>query len=146
MSKLLSAHHPIRVLTVFGTRPEAIKMAPLVAELRRREGLLCAVCVTAQHRELLDLVNAHFGLLPDFDLDLMQQRQSLCGVASRIITGLDRVLHEWEADLVLVHGDTATTAAAALASFTAACLWAMWRRDCAPTTRPPPSRRRATAL
>ena len=117
MSKLLSAHHPIRVLTVFGTRPEAIKMAPLVAELRRREGLLCAVCVTAQHRELLDLVNAHFGLLPDFDLDLMQQRQSLCGVASRIITGLDRVLHEWEADLVLVHGDTATTAAAALASF-----------------------------
>lgn len=117
MSKLVAAGRPLRVLTVFGTRPEAIKMAPLVAELRRREGLLCAVCVTAQHRELLDLVNAHFGISPDFDFNVMQQRQSLCDVASRVITGLDDVLRQWNADLVLVHGDTTTTAAAALAAF-----------------------------
>ncbi len=117
MSKLAAAGRPLRVLTVFGTRPEAIKMAPLVAELRRREGFLCAVCVTAQHRELLDLVNAHFGIVPDFDFNVMQQRQSLCGIASRVITGLDGVLRQWGADLVLVHGDTTTTAAAALAAF-----------------------------
>ena len=117
MNKLIAGQTPLRVLAVFGTRPEAIKMAPIVKELRRREQISCAVCVTAQHRELLDLVNRHFGLTPDFDLNVMQQSQSLCGIASRIISGLAEVLANYPADLVLVHGDTTTTAAAALTAF-----------------------------
>jgi UDP-N-acetylglucosamine 2-epimerase (hydrolysing) len=106
------------VLVVFGTRPEAIKMAPVVAALRARDDdFRTTVCVTAQHREMLDQVLALFGIVPEIDLDLMRSGQSLADVTSRVLTGLDAVLGERRPDAVLVHGDTTTTLAGALAAF-----------------------------
>ena len=107
----------IKVMTVFGTRPEAIKMAPLALELAKRPELEALCCVTAQHREMLDSVLDIFGLQPDFDLDVMEPRQTLSTITSKCLTGMDRVLEEAKPDLVLVHGDTSTTFAGALAAF-----------------------------
>ena len=107
----------LRVMTIFGTRPEAIKMAPLVQELSRRPGVESLCCVTAQHREMLDAVLRIFRLQPDYDLDIMEPRQTLSTITSKCLTGVERVLQEARPDLVLVHGDTSTTFSAALAAF-----------------------------
>ncbi len=107
----------IRVMSVFGTRPEAVKMAPLVKELENHSEVESIVCVTAQHREMLDQVLELFEIKPDFDLDIMKERQTLTGITSRVLEGLDKVLDEAKPDVVLVHGDTTTSFAAALAAF-----------------------------
>lgn len=107
----------IKVMSVFGTRPEAIKMAPLVLELSRRPEFEARVCVTAQHRQMLDGVLDCFEIRPDFDLDVMQTDQTLEGITSRVLHGLGEVFRDSRPDLVLVHGDTTTTFAGALAAF-----------------------------
>lgn len=107
----------IKVMTIFGTRPEAIKMAPLVKQLENSEHIHSIVCVTAQHREMLDQVLDIFHIKPDYDLDIMQQRQSLVGITTRALEGLDEVMKEARPDIVLVHGDTSTTFAGSLAAF-----------------------------
>jgi len=107
----------MRIMTVFGTRPEAIKMAPLVLGLAADPRFEARVCVTAQHREMLDQVLDLFGIVPDFDLDVMTSGQDLYGVTSTILTGLKPVLDTAKPDMVLVHGDTATTLSATLASY-----------------------------
>ena len=104
-------------MVVFGTRPEAIKMAPVVAALKATPGVETLVCVTAQHRQMLDQVLELFGLVPDDDLDLMAPGQSLPDLFARILTGMTTVLENRRPDLVLVHGDTSTTLATALAAF-----------------------------
>jgi UDP-N-acetylglucosamine 2-epimerase (non-hydrolysing) len=106
-----------RILTVFGTRPEAIKMAPLVHALATDERFDAKVCVTAQHREMLDQVLELFEITPDYDLDLMKAGQTLNEVTARILLELKPVLQEFKPDVVLVHGDTATTFAASLAAY-----------------------------
>lgn len=108
---------PPTILCVFGTRPEAVKMAPVVAYLRSCPDLAVKVAVTAQHRQMLDQVLALFGIAPDWDLDLMRRGQSLPDLTSRVLTAISPVLAEASPALVLVHGDTTTTMAAALASF-----------------------------
>jgi len=115
--KVVKLMKKIKVMTVFGTRPEAIKMAPLVLELQKREEIESIVCVTAQHREMLDQVLTLFKIKPDYDLDIMKERQTLTGITSRVIEGLEEVLKEAKPDIVLVHGDTTTTFAGALAAF-----------------------------
>jgi len=107
----------IKVITVFGTRPEAIKMAPLLHKLAVTEGVDSKVCVTAQHREMLDQVLKLFEIVPDFDLDIMKPGQSLEQVTTNILLGLKSVLEAFKPDIVLVHGDTATTFAASLAAY-----------------------------
>ncbi|MBR2500454.1 MAG: UDP-N-acetylglucosamine 2-epimerase (non-hydrolyzing), partial [Clostridia bacterium] len=107
----------IKVMTVFGTRPEAIKMAPLVKELEKREEIDSIVCVTAQHRQMLDQVLERFNITPDYDLDIMKSRQTLSQITSKVLMGLEEVIKEVEPDIVLVHGDTTTTFAGALAAF-----------------------------
>ena len=107
----------IRVMSVFGTRPEAIKMAPLVKELESRKEIESIVCVTAQHREMLDQVLETFQIKPDYDLNIMKQGQTLGDVTTRALTGLEEVIKEAKPDIVLVHGDTTTTFAGALAAF-----------------------------
>lgn len=107
----------LRIMTIFGTRPEAIKMAPLVLELSRHPGLESLCCVTAQHREMLDAVLRIFHLRPDYDLNIMEPRQTLSTITSKCLTGVEQVLQEAKPDLVLVHGDTSTTFSAALAAF-----------------------------
>lgn len=106
-----------RILTVFGTRPEAIKMAPLVHALAADERFEAKVCVTAQHREMLDQVLELFEIVPDYDLNLMKAGQTLNEITARILLELKPVLQEFKPDVVLVHGDTATTFAASLASY-----------------------------
>ena len=108
---------PIRVMTIFGTRPEAIKMAPLVLELQKRADIQSICCVTAQHREMLDSVLEIFHLKPDYDLNIMEPRQTLSTITSKCLLGMDGVLDEARPDLVLVHGDTSTTFAGALSAF-----------------------------
>jgi UDP-N-acetylglucosamine 2-epimerase (non-hydrolysing) len=107
----------ITVLSIFGTRPEAIKMAPLIALLQETAGISCQVAVTAQHREMLDQVLELFGIKPQFDLDLMRPRQSLTDITCRTLRGLEKIFNKIQPDLVLVHGDTSTTFAAALSAF-----------------------------
>ena len=107
----------IKVMTVFGTRPEAIKMAPLVKELETRDEIESIVCVTAQHRQMLDQVLERFAIVPQYDLNIMQERQTLSSITSRALTGLEGVMREAAPDIVLVHGDTSTTFAGALAAF-----------------------------
>lgn len=104
-------------MSVFGTRPEAIKMAPLALELSKRDKLESIVCVTAQHREMLDSVMNCFGLKADYDLNIMGKNQTLTDVTTRVLTGMDECFKEAKPDLVLVHGDTSTTFSAALAAF-----------------------------
>lgn len=106
-----------RIMTVFGTRPEAIKMAPLVNELQISEGLKPIVVITAQHREMLDGVLETFAIKPDYDLDIMEKNQSLSQITSRVITRLDNVIKNEKPDMILVHGDTMTTFAGGLAAF-----------------------------
>jgi len=107
-----------KVMLVFGTRPEAIKMAPLVKELQKYPNDFdTIVCVTGQHREMLDQVLAIFDIKPDYDLNIMKQGQDLYDVTARVLTGMRNVLNEVKPDVVLVHGDTTTSAAAALAAF-----------------------------
>lgn len=107
----------LKVMSVFGTRPEAIKMAPLVLELKRRPELESIVCVTAQHREMLDSVLGEFDIRPEHDLNIMQSGQSLADITSRVLRGMGPVYEQEKPGLVLVHGDTTTTFAAALAAF-----------------------------
>ena len=107
----------IKVMTIFGTRPEAIKMAPLVKELKSREKIECIVCVTAQHRQMLDQVLNTFEIVPDYDLDIMKQGQTLSDITSRALKGLEQVINEVKPNIVLVHGDTTTTFAGALAAY-----------------------------
>ena len=107
-----------KVLLVFGTRPEAIKMAPLVMELQKqKERIETVVCVTGQHREMLDQVLVIFDIKPDYDLNIMKRGQDLYDVTARVLTGMREVLKEIKPDIVLVHGDTTTSTAAALAAF-----------------------------
>ena len=107
----------LRVMSVFGTRPEAIKMAPLVKELAGREEIESLCCVTAQHREMLDSVLEVFHLKPDWDLNIMTPRQTLSTITSRCLTGMDEAIDALKPDLILVHGDTSTTFAGALSAF-----------------------------
>jgi len=106
-----------RILLVFGTRPEAIKMAPLVHRLREREGVAVRVCVTAQHRSMLDDALRIFDITPDYDLDIMTPGQTLSGITGAVLRSIDPVLEDFRPDWVLVQGDTTTTMAAALAAF-----------------------------
>ncbi|SAK50345.1 UDP-N-acetylglucosamine 2-epimerase [Caballeronia pedi] len=106
-----------KLLFTFGTRPEAIKMAPLVKRLAREDGIECRVCVTGQHREMLDQVLALFDIHPDFDLNIMKRGQDLYDVTAAILSGMRDVLSTYRPDMVLVHGDTTTTMATTLAAF-----------------------------
>lgn len=106
-----------RILIIFGTRPEAIKMAPVVKAFQNDERFETKVCVTAQHRDMLDQVLALFSIKPDYDLDIMQQNQGLTGITCAILTGLESVLQDFLPDRVLVHGDTSTTFASSLAAY-----------------------------
>lgn len=108
---------PIKTLCVFGTRPEAIKMAPLVIALAADERFECKVCVTGQHREMLDQVLCLFGISPDYDLDIMKPGQELSDVTASILIGMKTVIEEAQPDFLLVHGDTATTFAATLSAY-----------------------------
>lgn len=107
----------VKVMTIFGTRPEAIKMAPLVKELEKRKEIESIVCVTAQHREMLDQVLKVFDIKPDYDLNIMKQGQTLSEITSRVLLGLEEVIKEVKPNIILVHGDTTTTFAGALAAF-----------------------------
>ena len=107
----------ITVMTIFGTRPEAIKMAPLVKELKKRKEVKCIVCVTAQHRQMLDQVLKTFEIVPDYDLDIMQQGQTLSDITARVLAGLESVIQKVKPNIILVHGDTTTTFAGALAAY-----------------------------
>ena len=107
----------IKVMTVFGTRPEAIKMAPLIKELEKRDGIQSIVAVTAQHRQMLDQVLSLFDIKPDYDLNIMKPKQTLAQITTRALVGLEEVISEAKPDIVLVHGDTTTTFAGALAAF-----------------------------
>ena len=107
----------IKVMTVFGTRPEAIKMAPLVHELEKNDKIESIVTVTAQHREMLDQVLQIFKITPDYDLNMMKERQTLIDITTRALVGLYDVIQKVKPDIVLVHGDTSTTFVASLAAF-----------------------------
>lgn len=107
----------IKVMVIFGTRPETIKMAPLVLEMKKRDEIEVVVCVTAQHRQMLDQVLEAFKITPDYDLDVMKPNQTLTDITSRVLMGLDSVIKEVKPDLILVHGDTTTTFSGALAAF-----------------------------
>lgn len=107
----------IKIFTIFGTRPEAIKMAPLVKELEKREGIVSKVCVTAQHREMLDQVLNYFDIKTDYDLNIMKSKQTLTGITTKVLEGLEEVFEEEKPDMILVHGDTTTTFGGALAAF-----------------------------
>ncbi|MEY8321537.1 UDP-N-acetylglucosamine 2-epimerase (non-hydrolyzing) [Lachnospiraceae bacterium 46-61] len=107
----------IKVMSVFGTRPEAIKMAPLIKKLEQTEGIESIVCVTAQHREMLDQVLEIFDLHPQYDLNIMQQRQTLASITTKALNGLSDVMQQVKPDLVLVHGDTTTTFSGALGAY-----------------------------
>lgn len=106
-----------KIMLVFGTRPEAIKMCPLVLELKKRSGLQTVVCVTGQHRQMLDQVLETFGVVPDYDLSIMKERQTLFDITTNILNGIKTVLEKEKPDVVLVHGDTSTTFVTALACF-----------------------------
>ncbi|MCF0148723.1 MAG: UDP-N-acetylglucosamine 2-epimerase (non-hydrolyzing) [Clostridium sp.] len=106
-----------KIITIFGTRPEAIKMAPLVKELEKREGIESKVCVTAQHREMLDQVLELFDIKPDFDLNIMKSKQTLTGITNKVLDGLEEIFTKEKPDMILVHGDTTTTFSGALAAF-----------------------------
>ena len=107
----------VRIMSVFGTRPEAIKMCPLVKELASRPGIESFCCVTAQHRQMLDSVLEVFGVRPDRDLDIMAPRQTLSHITSKCLLGMDEAIDELKPDMILVHGDTSTTFAGALSAY-----------------------------
>ncbi|MCI9330968.1 MAG: UDP-N-acetylglucosamine 2-epimerase (non-hydrolyzing) [Oscillibacter sp.] len=107
----------LRIMSVFGTRPEAIKMCPLVKELSARDGIESLCCVTAQHRQMLDSVLKVFDVHPDWDLDIMTPRQTLSSITSKCLLGMDEAIDALKPDMILVHGDTSTTFAGALSAF-----------------------------
>lgn len=107
----------VKVMTVFGTRPEAIKMAPLIKKLEENEHIDSIVCVTAQHRQMLDQVLEYFNIKPDFDLNIMQEKQTLSGITNKVLERLEDVIIKARPDIILVHGDTTTTFAGSLAAF-----------------------------
>ena len=107
----------MKILSVFGTRPEAIKMAPVVKALAEDPSFDAKVCVTAQHRQMLDQVLELFAIQPDFDLDLMKADQTLGDITGNVLHGMEGIFAQWQPDMVLVHGDTTTTLAAALSSY-----------------------------
>lgn len=107
----------MKILTVFGTRPEAIKMAPLIKVLEKSSSFQIKTCVTGQHRQMLDQVLSLFNIKPDYDLNIMQPNQTLEMITSKILLGMSKVFEEWRPDLVLVHGDTTTAFSASLAAF-----------------------------
>ncbi len=107
----------IKILVIFGTRPEAIKMAPLVQELKKRDNFQCEVAITAQHREMLDQVLSLFNIKADYDLNIMTEKQTLFSITTSALLGLGEVLDKVKPDMVIVHGDTTTTFAGALAAF-----------------------------
>ncbi|WP_392486207.1 non-hydrolyzing UDP-N-acetylglucosamine 2-epimerase [Haloimpatiens sp. FM7315] len=107
----------IKVISIFGTRPEAIKMAPLVKKLEENENIVSKVCVTAQHRQMLDQVLNLFNIVPDYDLNIMKNKQTLTSITTSVLEGLDSVFEKENPDIILVHGDTTTTFAGALAAF-----------------------------
>ena len=107
----------INVMVVFGTRPEAIKVVPVIKELEARKETNPIVCVTAQHREMLDQILQEFDIQADYDLDIMEQGQTLAGITTKALVGLEKIIKEVKPDIVLVHGDTTTTFAGALAAF-----------------------------
>ena len=119
-----------KVLIIFGTRPEAIKMAPLIKEFKKFPKIFNAkVCVTAQHREMLDQVLDFFNIEPDFDLNLMRKNQTLYSLTSIIIESLKTILEKFKPDYVFVHGDTTTTMASSIAGFILAQRYVMLRLD-----------------
>ncbi|MFI3175758.1 MAG: UDP-N-acetylglucosamine 2-epimerase (non-hydrolyzing) [Bacillota bacterium] len=107
----------IKVMSIFGTRPEAIKMAPLVKKLEAEEEIESIVCITAQHREMLDQVLDLFAITAKYDLDIMSSKQTLSGIATKVLSGLDDILQKEQPDMILVHGDTSTTFCAALSAY-----------------------------
>lgn len=107
----------LKILVVIGTRPEAIKMAPVILSLKKQKKLICEVCVTAQHRDMLDQVLTFFQIKPDYDLNIMTGNQQLNTITAKILSALDEIYQQCKPDLVLVHGDTNTSFAAALAAF-----------------------------
>ncbi|MCD3297884.1 non-hydrolyzing UDP-N-acetylglucosamine 2-epimerase, partial [Clostridium botulinum] len=107
----------LKVMSVFGTRPEAIKMAPLIKELEKNSAIESKVCVTAQHREMLDQVLTLFNIVPDYDLNIMKKKQTLSSITTEVLNNLNDIFVEETPDIVLVHGDTTTTFASALAAF-----------------------------
>lgn len=119
----------IKVMTIFGTRPEAIKMAPLVNELKLHKEIDTIVCVTAQHRQMLDQVLTTFSIMPDYDLNIMKEGQTLTEVTTNALKGLGKVMEDVRPDIVLVHGDTTTTFAGALSAFYCKFLLVMLRLD-----------------
>jgi UDP-N-Acetylglucosamine 2-epimerase (EC 5.1.3.14) len=106
-----------KVMLVFGTRPEAIKMCPLVKELKSRSGVNVTVCVTGQHRQMLDQVLNAFGIVPDFDLSIMRDKQTLFDITTSILNNIKAIVEEISPDVVLVHGDTSTAFSTALACY-----------------------------
>ncbi|WP_103920074.1 non-hydrolyzing UDP-N-acetylglucosamine 2-epimerase, partial [Candidatus Venteria ishoeyi] len=106
-----------KILTIFGTRPEAIKMASVVRALNKEPALESKVCVTAQHRQMLDQVLDLFNISPDFDLNLMKPGQDLSDITSNVLLGMREVYRQWKPDIILVHGDTTTTLAASLSAY-----------------------------
>ena len=106
-----------KILFIFGTRPEAIKMAPLIKETGQSRSLGIEICVTGQHREMLDQVLTVFDIKPDYDLNIMKQGQTLSEITSRVLLGLEEVIKKENPNIILVHGDTTTTFAGALAAF-----------------------------
>lgn len=106
-----------KIMSIFGTRPEAIKMAPLVKQIEMVDSFQSLVCVTAQHREMLDQILDRFQINPDYDLDIMTQRQTIASITSKALAGIDKILEKENPDIVLVHGDTTTTLCAAMSAF-----------------------------
>lgn len=117
MNKGADSMKQIKVMSIFGTRPEAIKLAPLIKELEKSEHIHSLVCVTAQHREMLDQVLDIFDITPDYDLNIMKQQQTLLSITTKALSGISEVLEKEKPDLILVHGDTSTTFCGALAGF-----------------------------
>ena len=107
----------IKVMSVFGTRPEAIKMAPLIKELEKSDKIESVVCVTAQHRQMLDQVLEYFKIKPDYDLNIMKQGQTLSMITTSVLNDLGSIIESEKPDIILVHGDTTTSFAGALAAF-----------------------------
>lgn len=118
-----------KVMLVFGTRPEAIKMCPLVNELKSRKNIITKVCVTGQHRQMLDQVLEIFNVVPDYDLSIMKDKQTLFDITTNILNKIKEVLEIEKPDVVLVHGDTSTTFVTALACFYMRFLSVMLRQD-----------------
>ena len=132
----------LRIMSVFGTRPEAIKMAPLVKELAGRENLESICCVTAQHREMLDSVLEVFSLKPDWDLDIMTPRQTLSTITSKCLLGMDEAIDTLKPDRYWSTATPPPPLPEPSPPSTTRYPWATWRRGCGPTTSTPPTRRR----